>query len=146
MLNLWESLALASLALVGARALRIYFIRRMIRSDFDYGMQVVATDAVKRARRDFQLELDFSPDSIERLEEMLGRLHEAYLKTPLTEKELSLQSIRWGAYVGEVARRVQPGTWEAPKLSLSTNHPKRKNKNAPNCRGVLIFQFLFSNF
>lgn len=112
MLNLWESLAVAFCAFVGVRTLRIYFVRRMIRSDFDYGMQVIAKEAVRRARKDFHVELDFSTDSIERLEEMLARLHEAYLKTPLTEKELAHQSLRWGAYVGEVAKRVQPGKWQ----------------------------------
>jgi hypothetical protein len=42
---------------------------------------------------------------------MLGRVHEDHLKIPLTEKELSLQSIRWGAYIGEMIRRVRTGKW-----------------------------------
>jgi len=34
------------------------------------------------------------------------------LKNPLTEKELSLQSIRWGACIGEVMKRVREGKWQ----------------------------------
>jgi len=110
--NLWKSVAVALVAVVAMRVLRTYFIKRGIRGDFDYAMQVVAREAVKRARKDYQVELDFSPDSVERVEEILGRMHESHLKTPSTDKELSLLSIRWGAYIGEVVKRVQPGRWQ----------------------------------
>jgi len=120
--NLWESAAVAFFAVVGGQLLRTYLGRRQIRSDFDYAMQVVAKEAVKRAKREHSVDLDFSPDSIERLEEMLGRIHDEHLKSPLTEKELSLQSIRWGAYVGEVVKRVQPGKWrrDSEKMGRGT--------------------------
>jgi hypothetical protein len=109
--NLWESVAVAICALVGVQMLRTYLGKRKIRRDFDYAMQVVAKEAVKRAKAQYKVDLDFSSSSIDRIEEMLGRIHEDHLKKPLTEKELSLQSIRWGAYIGEVLKKFEPGKW-----------------------------------
>jgi hypothetical protein len=110
--RLLESAVVAILALVGVQVMRIYLGKRRIRSDFDYAMQVVAKEAVRRAKAEHRVVLDFAPISIERLEEMLGSIHEGHLKNPLTEKELSLQSIRWGAYIGEVMKRVRAGKWQ----------------------------------
>ena len=93
--RLLESAVVAILAVVGVQTMRTYLGKRKIRSDFDYAMQVVAKEAVRRARAEHGVHLDFEPDSIEHLEDMLGRIHEDHLKNPLTEKELSLQSIRW---------------------------------------------------
>lgn len=121
-LRFLEFVAIAALVFIVVRFLRTYLGRRKIRSDFDYAMQVVAKEAVKRARKDFQTELDFSPDSIESLENILAKIHETHLKNPLSEKDLSLLSIRWGAYIGEVAKRVQPGKWrrDSEKLGRGT--------------------------
>ena len=110
--NVWESAIVALVAVVGGQMLRTYLGKRKVRSDFDYAMQVVARQAVKGARADHKVELDFSSDSIERLEGILAKIHEGHLEKPLTDKELQLQSIRWGAYVGEVLKRIQPGKWQ----------------------------------
>jgi hypothetical protein len=110
--NLWESAAIAIFAVVGVQMLRTYLGKRKVRSDFDYAMQVVAKEAVKRAKAQHKVDLDFSSASIDRVEEMLGRIHEDHLKKALTEKELSLQSIRWGAYIGEMIKRVRTGRWQ----------------------------------
>lgn len=112
MANLWESIGIALCAVVGVQMLRTYLGKRKIRSDFDYAMQVVAKEAVRRAKSEHKVNLDFSPNSIETLEEMLGRIHQGHLQKALTEKDLSLQSIRWGAYLGEVIKRVRPGKWQ----------------------------------
>jgi hypothetical protein len=109
--SLLESAAIAICALFGVLVLRTYLGKRKIRSDFDYAMQVVAKEAVRRAKSQHGVNLDFGPASIERLEGMLGSIHEGHLKNPLTEKELSLQSIRWGAYIGEAIKRVRGGKW-----------------------------------
>ncbi len=69
-------------------------------------------EAVERAKLNTKVHLDFSSASIDSIEEMLGRVHEDHLKNPLTEKELSLQSIRWGAYIGEMIKRVGTGKWQ----------------------------------
>jgi hypothetical protein len=110
--NLWESAAVAICAVVGVQMLRTYLGKRKVRSDFDYAMQVVAKQAVRHAKAQYQVKLDFSSASIDRIEEMLGRIHEDHLKKPLTEKELSLQSIQWGAYIGEALKKIEPGRWQ----------------------------------
>jgi hypothetical protein len=81
-------------------------------------MQIIAEEAAKRGQREYGVNLDFSPESIERLEEILGKIHDAHLKTPLSEKELSLLSLRWGAYIGESLKRVRPGKWERDSKEL----------------------------
>ncbi len=120
--RLLESAVVATFALFGAQMMRTYIGKRKIRSDFDYAMQVVAKEAVRRAKTEHRVDLNFAPDSVERLETMLGNIHEAHLKNPLSEKELSLQSIRWGAYIGEVLKRVRPGKWhrDSPKAGRGT--------------------------
>jgi hypothetical protein len=80
--------------------------------DFDYCMQVIAKEAVKKATAEQKIHLDFSPDSIEFLDEMMGDMHESHLKHPLGEKELSVLSLRWGAYIGEAVKRVHPAKWQ----------------------------------
>jgi hypothetical protein len=110
--RLLESGLVAILALFGVQMFRTFLGKRKIRGDFDYAMQVVAKEAVRRAKSEHGVDLDFGPASIERLEAMLGSIHEGHLKHPLTEKELSLQSIRWGAYIGEMLKRVRTGKWQ----------------------------------
>jgi len=99
------SLLLAPLVLALARRLRI-------RMSFDYAMKVIANEAVKRANQEHHIVLDFSPVSVQRLEEdILAKLHDAHLKTPISEQEVSRLSIRWGAYLGETLKRSRPGRW-----------------------------------
>ncbi len=83
-----------------------------MRSDFDFAMQNLGKQTVKRARDEYGVDLDFSPESIQRVEEILGKLHEKHLQTPLTEEELLRMALRWGAYIGEVMKRVRPGKWQ----------------------------------
>jgi hypothetical protein len=110
--RLSESVVVVIFAVVGAQMMRTYLGKRKIRSDFDYAMQVVAKEAVRRAKTEHRVDLDFEPASIERFEAMLGSIYEDHLKSPLTEKDLSLQSIRWGAYICEMIKRVRTGKWQ----------------------------------
>jgi hypothetical protein len=96
--RLLELAVVAIFAVVGVQMLRTYLGKRKIRSDFDYAMRDVARGAVKLARKRFKVDLDFSPISIDRLEEMLGKIHERHLQNPLSDDELAVQSMRWGAY------------------------------------------------
>jgi hypothetical protein len=89
-----------------------YRARRRLRSDFNYAMQAVAAGAVQRARSEHKIDLDYSPGSIERLENMLGDLHNRHLQNPMQEKDITVLSMRWGAYIGEVAKRIRPGKWQ----------------------------------
>lgn len=119
--NLWESVAVAFVAVVGGQILRTYLGKKRIRSDFDYAMQVVAKEAVRQAKNEYKVDLDLSADSIERVEEILTKMHEGHVKNPLAGKELSLRSIRWGAYIGEVAKRVRLGKWRRDSEKLGRN-------------------------
>jgi hypothetical protein len=107
-----ESAAVVICALLLAPLVLVLVQRTRIRLSFDYAMKVVANQAVKRARQEHQVMLDFSPASVQRLEEdILAKLHEAHLKTPLSEQDLSRISIRLGAYLGETLKRSRPGRW-----------------------------------
>lgn len=110
-----RSRAIALLILLAAAivpAVRTYLRNLRIRNDFDYAMQVVAKEAVRQAKIDYGVDLDYSPDSIERLDGILERIHEEHSKNPLNDSQLSLQTLRWGAYIGESLRKVHPGKWQ----------------------------------
>ena len=110
--RLLESVALVVCLLLLAPLVLALVQRTRIRMNFDYAMKVVADEAVKRANQGHQIVLDFSPGSVQRLEEeILAKLHEAHLKTSMSEQDLSRLSIRWGAYLGETLKRFRPGRW-----------------------------------
>ena len=106
-----ESAGVVSGSLFVGYAVLMYRARRRMRSDFNYAMQAVAAGAVKRAREEQRIELDYSPASIERLEVMLSELHNRHLQNPMEEREITVLSRGWGAYIGEVAKRMRPGKW-----------------------------------
>ena len=72
--RLLESAVVAISALFDVQMVRTYIRKRKIRSDFDYAMQVVAKEAVRRAQAEHRVDLNFAPDSVERLETMLGNI------------------------------------------------------------------------
>jgi hypothetical protein len=78
-------------------------------------MIAYAKDAVDAAKRNFQEDLDYSPDSIARLEAIVGRQHEEYSKgSKPTEEQLHTFCKMWGAYLGEVLRKRHGGEWSQP--------------------------------
>lgn len=74
-------------------------------------MQQRAQEAVERASSEYLILLDFSPASVERVDEILGRLHERHAASEFSNEELTHESMTWGAYVGEVIKKVRPGEW-----------------------------------
>ncbi len=107
-----ESAAVVICALLLAPLVLALVQRTRIRLNFDYAMKVVANEAVRTAKQEHQVMLDFSPASVQRLEgDILAKLHEAHLKTSMSEQNLSRLSIRWGAYLGETLKRRRPGRW-----------------------------------
>lgn len=85
--------------------------------------------AIKTARTKWDLALDFTPESLKKVEAVLAQLHDA-LKTATpeerpTDKQIEGASIIWGVYVGEVIRRHYGGRWEISKpdgvLQLTVN-------------------------
>ncbi len=72
----------------------------------------LANEAVKDAREQNHLNLDYSSESIEKVEQILGNLHDLYVKNATSISANSLGSA-YGAYIGEVIRRTEPGArWE----------------------------------
>jgi hypothetical protein len=62
--------------------------------------------------------LDYTADSIDRLEQYLSELHD-FLRTPestWTEAQKWSAALTFGAYVGEVLRRGYGGEWQAGTL------------------------------
>jgi hypothetical protein len=82
------------------------------RRGFDYEVRTVAKEWAKQARKEYGAKFDFSRESIQRVEKILGELHETHVEKPWSEEELAAFSLRWGAYVGEVLKRVHPGKWQ----------------------------------
>jgi hypothetical protein len=81
--------------------------------DFDSEMTDIAKSAAKHARRDLQIELDFSPASVRLVEEkILSKVHEAHSRQKLSAEEIWTLSLRWGAYIGEVIKRREGGRWQ----------------------------------
>lgn len=75
-------------------------------------MAALAEEAVQRARDEFQVALNFSPDSVAAVEDVLGKLHARRLAGEMTDARLHREAMTWGAYIGEVIRRLKGGHWE----------------------------------
>ena len=84
-------------------------------------MAEYAQDAVDMARDKFQIDLDYSLESIELLNIILQSLFDAmptgwqllYRRRP-TKRKLRTLSKTWGGYLGEVIRREWGGQWLVP--------------------------------
>jgi hypothetical protein len=75
-------------------------------------IQFEADVAVKDAAKEDHVKLDYSVDSIKQADEILGRLHNQYVKDQSSVQAEVLASA-YGAYIGEVIRRNEPDVkWE----------------------------------
>jgi hypothetical protein len=75
-------------------------------------VQWLANEAVKDAQEQNHVELNYSVASIEKVEKVLGSLHDQYVKNPSSIAVNGIASA-YGAYIGEVIRRTEPGArWE----------------------------------
>jgi len=89
----------------------------------DVMMANFANEAVKWVKQDRGVTLDYTPDSIKIIEEELARIH----KTSLVKAGPPVimgTAIGYGAYVGEVIRRRDGGTW-------AEDHPQGGPKSYP---------------
>jgi hypothetical protein len=78
----------------------------------DEFVQWLANEAVNDAWQQDHTRLDFSVDSIKTVEQILGRVHGQWVRDPSTVSAKGLGSA-YGAYIGEVIRRGEPGAhWE----------------------------------
>jgi hypothetical protein len=80
-------------------------------------MQEYAERAVELAR-DFDVQLDFSENSVQELERILAQLHEEHRaftaeRKPeqAVEEQMVMMCKLWGGYLGEVVRRRWGGDW-----------------------------------
>jgi hypothetical protein len=71
----------------------------------DAMMLAYAAEAVRLAAEDHGMALDFSPESIPRLETVLSA------RTPIPQPEQEEATRLWGAYYGEIFRRKFPAEW-----------------------------------
>jgi hypothetical protein len=79
---------------------------------FTQAMSEIAAFAVEDAKKEFAVELDYSPDSVQNVEKILGQIHDKHTQTPLANKEIFRRELRFGVYIGEVIRRKYNGTWK----------------------------------
>jgi hypothetical protein len=82
-------------------------------------MEAYAQDAVQGVRDGYGVELDFSPESLQQVEEILGKIHGGIRKGwfwRLVRLETSEEQIEtlckiFGGYLGEVIRKQAGGEW-----------------------------------
>lgn len=110
-LRMLESFGIVVAALFFFPVVLRFIVKFRSRMDFDYAMRLLAKRAVLLARREQGVTLDYSPGSIERVESILSALHNRQTENPMSDRELSILSARWGAYIGEVMKRVRPANW-----------------------------------
>ncbi|HEX4005145.1 MAG TPA: hypothetical protein VHX60_03120 [Acidobacteriaceae bacterium] len=68
-------------------------------------MRAHAEAAVRLAANDHGMTLDYSPESVARLETVLAA------RIPVPEAEIEKATLLWGGYFGEVFRRKYPAEW-----------------------------------
>jgi hypothetical protein len=66
--------------------------------------------AVADAKKFDSVDLDYSVDSIKSVDAILGRVHDSYVRDPGAVHVNGI-SMEYGAYVGEVIRRSEPGAY-----------------------------------
>lgn len=75
-------------------------------TDLGAMMESYARAAVERARVDYKLQLDFSSESIDVLDDAVTRAADS------PELNLDFEVRLWGSYLGELLRRRYEGIWE----------------------------------
>jgi hypothetical protein len=82
-------------------------------SDIDVNseMRLRAEHAVEEAARHYDVTLEYNPASVEKVEEILDKIHEKHGRKPLSEPDLVKESLMWGAYIGEVIKKIRPCRW-----------------------------------
>ena len=78
-------------------------------------MAASSAQAITTASEDFQVRLDYSLESIARLEEILGRQAAASQQEPISQERLQDLVTMWGSYLGEVVCRLWDGHWMVPE-------------------------------
>ncbi len=74
-------------------------------------MRLRAGQAVEAAKKRFNTTLDFSPESVEQVEVILGKIHERHKNSSLTDSDLVKESMKWGSYIGEIIGKIHACHW-----------------------------------
>jgi competence protein ComEC len=83
-------------------------------SDINSEMKAAADYAIRSAKEKFGQELDFSDQSIDKLENLLDQAYQSLSNLPKDEKTsnaISMAANIWGSYLGEFMRLKWGGTW-----------------------------------
>ncbi|HET8925174.1 MAG TPA: hypothetical protein VFN26_19485 [Candidatus Acidoferrum sp.] len=80
--------------------------------DINTYMASLSARAVERARSGYGVTLDYSPESIKEVEKLLAMKYELQKTHPMLENETADAAHLWGAYIGEVMKRLRPAHWE----------------------------------
>src|SRR2546423_8205547 len=91
---------------------RVYagFHKSMEQKDISAMMLAFADEAVKMAREGFEMELDFSESSLQKVEQILSHLANE-MPESAGDTAIDEMSKVWGGYLGEVVRRRWGGEW-----------------------------------
>ena len=88
-------------------------------------MRESADDAVKTSREEFAIELDFSAESISLVDAIISKFLDTFNDQALEDKAAFTICNIYGAYIGEVFRKLVGGKWqynlqdeEAPSIML----------------------------
>jgi hypothetical protein len=92
----WRPPALASFTVVG---------------DVAEAMQELAEVAVADSKTNRGLELDYTSESIQHVERVLGQVHDDFRARRMSREHAEELAIRYGAYTGETIRRTWGGAW-----------------------------------
>jgi hypothetical protein len=84
-------------------------------------MAELASGAAEVAEDVYGIRLDFSVESIDRVETLLARLHDEHRARAFLPGRLAAEANRWGAYVGEVVRRIRGGAWQRDSVNAGRN-------------------------
>jgi hypothetical protein len=72
----------------------------------------MAETTVKSGAKAYGIMLDYSVESLEKLESILQQMHDENQATPISEQGLYARSLALGCYIGEVMRKAAgSGTW-----------------------------------
>ena len=84
-------------------------------------MAALAAEAVQAAHDAYDVTLDYTEASVEHVEGILAKLHEEHRARSFFPERMIAEANRWGAYLGEVARRVRGGEWQRDSSHVGAN-------------------------
>lgn len=94
-------------------------------SDLSEQIKHLAQGAVVVARDTYRVHLDYSEESLKRLEYIFDALHRdsapgfftRIFRRKLTEEQINFAAMALGAYIGETVQKLYGGTWSREKIA-----------------------------